>query len=874
MLGSTLGGRYQIVRHLGGGGFGQTYLAEDLHLPSHPQCVVKQLHPRNQQPEVLQASSRLFNAEAEVLYRLGSHDQIPRLFAHFEEGGAFYLVQEWIEGDMLATELVRAGKFKEAQVLALLEDLLKVLEFVHQQQVVHRDIKPANLMRRASDRRIVLIDFGAVKQVSLPAEAEDSETESSVSIAVGSSGYMPNEQLFGQPQFSSDIYAVGMLAIQCLTGIHPRKLQADVKTGELIWRPLVAVSSELAEIVDRMVRYDYRDRYASAVEARAALASITQVAAVEALLSNVQSVSHDGHLAWLERGDELFNAQRYREAVTAYDKVLQAQPEDYLAWFKRGLALDNLTRYEAAIASYDQVIALQPEDYLAWFKRGNALENLTRYGEALQAYDQVVAIQPENYWAWHDRGRVLEALQRYEVAVEAYDRAVQLKSDFQVAVEGRKRVLSKLQRIDVLYQLEHYDAALAACDAALTDTPNDPLAWLMRGMALDNLGQYEAAIAAYDQVVALQPDDHVVWFKRGNALEKLNCFEDAIASYYKVVQIQPENHWAWHDRGRLLEQLRRYEEALASLDRAIQHKPDFHPALDARARILSHIQQARSPERPELTGDSDRDSPGNSPGNSYGNSNEDITRIKQPAVSTGADQETFAYVPELTHILIPPQPLEDDEADATAFDPAASLGLPATSAPFVSHPVAHQGESAVMPVSPTLHDGLDSFRRWFQRGRALEKLQRYAEALTAYDQASQIQGDYPDLWRWRGNVLHTLGRYEEAIASYDRALRLKPDNAVVWCYLGSSLVTMKRLREALACFEKAIVLEPQRHNLWYWRGRVQAEMGLYADAVQSFERALEIKPGFQPAIRDRQRILTKWKPRPKPAEAGDPGLSA
>src|ERR687886_2060115 len=132
-----LGGRYKIISQLGAGGFGQTFLAEDLHLPGHPQCVVKQLKPQTSEPETLAMARRLFDTEAEVLYQLGNHDQIPRLLAHFEDNEEFYLAQEFIEGEALTQELVKGQPWTEAQVIDLLQDMLQVLFFVHEQQVIH-----------------------------------------------------------------------------------------------------------------------------------------------------------------------------------------------------------------------------------------------------------------------------------------------------------------------------------------------------------------------------------------------------------------------------------------------------------------------------------------------------------------------------------------------------------------------------------------------------------------------------------------------------------------------------------------------------------------------------------------------------------------
>ena len=283
MLGITLSGRYKIVQHLGGGGFGQTYLAQDLQLPGNPVCVVKQLKPQSTDPLTLQTAKRLFDREAQVLYKLGNHDQIPRLLAHLEQEQEFYLVQEYIEGHDLKQELPRGKKFSETQVIALCQELLTILEFVHQQEVIHRDIKPANIIRRKLDGKLVLIDFGAVKEVAT--QTVNPEGHTNLTVAIGSPGYMPSEQLRGKPQFCSDIYAVGMLCIQALTGLPPNQLPEDAKTSEIIWRDQwqhhtppeqVQTSYTLADVLDTMVRYDYRQRYQTAVEALQALASLSQ----------------------------------------------------------------------------------------------------------------------------------------------------------------------------------------------------------------------------------------------------------------------------------------------------------------------------------------------------------------------------------------------------------------------------------------------------------------------------------------------------------------------------------------------------------------------------------------------------------------------
>jgi len=265
MIGTIIDGRYHIIQNLGKGGFGTTFLAEDTKRPGNPFCVVKQFTPASTDPATLTILKRLFDQEAAMLETLGKHDQIPQLLAHIEEYQKFYIVQEYIKGNDLSDELISGQKMSEADVIQLLIEILEALEFVHKYKVIHRDIKPDNIRRRHLDNTIFLIDFGAVKEVRTQLVNKQGQITSTVII--GTPGYMPLEQQRGKPQLSSDIYAVGIIAIQAITGLLPDKLEEDIKTGEIIWRKYANVSPKLATVLDKMVSYDFRNRYPTAKEA-------------------------------------------------------------------------------------------------------------------------------------------------------------------------------------------------------------------------------------------------------------------------------------------------------------------------------------------------------------------------------------------------------------------------------------------------------------------------------------------------------------------------------------------------------------------------------------------------------------------------------
>ncbi|MBD2681798.1 WG repeat-containing protein [Nostoc paludosum FACHB-159] len=269
MIGYILRQRYKIVDKLGSGGFGETYLAEypqDLPVIPKYKCVIKRLI-RPSTPDL--DTEQRFKKEAAILFKLGKeHPQIPELYDFFEENREFYLVQEFIEGHDLSNEIISGKPWSEADVIQLLQEILEVLAFVHQHNVIHRDIKPLNLMRRYFDNKLVLIDFGAIKEISTP--KVNIQGQISSTITIGTRDYMPSEQWEGHPQLCSDVYALGMTAIQALTGLTPQQLP-KFETLELRWRDYAQINDGLANFLTKMVQRDFRQRYKNADEALQAL---------------------------------------------------------------------------------------------------------------------------------------------------------------------------------------------------------------------------------------------------------------------------------------------------------------------------------------------------------------------------------------------------------------------------------------------------------------------------------------------------------------------------------------------------------------------------------------------------------------------------
>ena len=265
LIGRTIRNRYHIIKQLGRGGTGVIFIAEDRQC-FNELCVVKQLKPQSHDTQKLQIYRRLFNTEAEVLSHLGEYNRIPRLLAYFSENKNFFIVQELIEGKSISEEIAHNIPFSQVAIIDLLEGVLEILVFLQEQGIIHRDLKPANLIRRDTDNKIVLIDFGSVKQI---ATRNHTNIYYKSNIIIGTENYIPIEQVMGHPGFYSDLYSLGIIAVQALTGKLPKELAIDRKS-ELIWRNYLSKKKRynplLLKAIDKAIRYQHQERYQSASE--------------------------------------------------------------------------------------------------------------------------------------------------------------------------------------------------------------------------------------------------------------------------------------------------------------------------------------------------------------------------------------------------------------------------------------------------------------------------------------------------------------------------------------------------------------------------------------------------------------------------------
>ena len=551
---SLLGGRYLILKQLAEGAFGHTLLAEDTHLPGYPKCVVKQLKPQTGS-KATKTARRLFNQEAEVLYELGNHPQIPKLLAHFEDRNGFYLAQEYIQGRSLSQELKQNAPCSEPQVIQLVREILEVLVFVHQQQVIHRDLKPGNLIRRQDDGKIVMIDFGAVKHAT-EKFLEPAPGETDFTIAIGTVGYIPCEQLKGRPRLSSDIYAVGIIGVQALTGISPTELKEDEK-GEIAWQSHAPqISLEFANVLNKMIRDRCEYRYDNALEALRAITDLMQrrqpaeledplptslpptelhgdeeepsslpngQAAKSRRLSSKAIAPASNHA----RVDDPSSPSNWNHPAHIQDSSLQSSPSSFP---ERGNQIPQRLQDEGmnlAVSLWRQrhrvnpwyiigligILAALPavERSISLAAQRNALlsANSVPPHHVLEPAKRVAQNLPKSRDP-EDLAR--QAAQQIAVYLETAETATE-NGDTQRALTLYQRVLrldhqntkALTQRCLLLNQLSNPYPALGACEDLLVQDSGNVVAVWGLGKANYDMGDYSGALEYYNQALAIDP---------------------------------------------------------------------------------------------------------------------------------------------------------------------------------------------------------------------------------------------------------------------------------------------------------------------------------------------------------------------------------
>ncbi|MEO0967650.1 MAG: tetratricopeptide repeat protein [Cyanobacteria bacterium J06639_18] len=610
MIDKILDGRYQITKALSKGGFGETFLAKDVKRPGNPVCIVKKLHSSHENTEFLKVAGGLFKKEAAILKKLGKHDKVPTLLADIEEGQDFYLVEQFIPGNTLNQEILAGKSWSEFTVISFLKEILTILHFVHSQGVIHRDIKPENIIRRTSDRKLVLIDFGAVKEIG----TQIHQGQINLTITIGTPGYIPIEQTQGSPQFNSDIYALGKIAIQALLGLNIQQLinlkdPSNPSMGEIIWENRKKISPKLANIINKMVRCDYSQRYHSANEVLADLEKITAGAKSNKEISNTNTSTNtkSGIFRTLlpqtpKPKTLVFAGLGILGVIGISVGVVWSQSKAIAEYFDRqGVTKGQKGEHKAALADFNRAIWFNSKDPIIYKNKGTAHFTLKDYGGAIEDFTKVIELDPNNALGYHKRGLVYSSSKHKQRAIADYTRAIQIDpklfvaylmrgndrfymGDSQGAVSDYTKVIelkpdfaeAYIDRCNLYKQIHEFKKAIGDCDKAISLSPQNFAAYNNRGNLLREIGDYQGAIADFSKGININPNAIQLYNNRGHVYSLgLKDYKKAIEDYNQVIKRNKKSAAGYLNRGAARFGIGDTQGAIADASKAIELKSDF-----------------------------------------------------------------------------------------------------------------------------------------------------------------------------------------------------------------------------------------------------------------------------------------------------------
>ena len=740
-----LGGRYSITRYLGGNEGVETYLADNLHRQYQSPCLIKQIELPIIHGSGKVKIERRFAEELSILERLGYHEQIPQLWDHFEENGEFCLVQEYIQGENLAQKIEQQD-LSSLEVTKILVSTLTVLNFIHQNRIIHRNIKPSNLMIRYEDKQVVITDFGILRDIqTLPNITLDSNQQED------KINYWSPEQIAGRPTISSDLYALGMSAIEALTKVKPKNIPRSKQTGKLLWQENVNVDRRLVKIIEKMVDLDLGQRYSSAEKALNDLLKVNALGKSNRQLKKSSRKAKNSSRAAKPKLGGLI-AIGLLGFVCLLGSIEFAFPtvRPMYYWYQGKKSLPQ--KPVVALDIFTKAIDLKPKSVMAWSGRGDALYKLGRYPEAKEAYAEAAVLDETDWQNWQKQGDALYKLEQFTDAIALYDRALKLNKN-----EGELYN----RRGKALYKLQDYETALTMQEKALEIDRLNPVFLSDRAKNLIQLGQYYDALTMLNRVQVSEPDKINLWQDKALVLEALDRPQESASvnreiaqSYGKILREQPNNEKIWLAQGDFFVARKLYLQAVKSYQEAVEIKANFYPGWLALGQALAQAGK--------------------------------------------------------------------DKSALDAFDRALS-------------------------IRPK------SYLAWQAKGLVYQNQNNnLAQAISSYDRGIAINSGYAPLWRDRGLALNRQGNYSQAIESLSKASELVSQDAQTWTALATAWNKKGEDKKALLALEKAIELQPQDPNIWNQKGQIYTKNAQYDEACATYRQSL-------PVITDSSMIMSSMR---------------
>lgn len=594
-MSQLLGDRYQAVKILKTYGFGKTYLATDTQLPDRPKCIIKQLQYPDTSPKSRKLLQILLEKKAEAFTSIAPHPQIPCLLDYFQGRQHFYLVEEFIPGTSLEKEIGCDRPFSQSKLIQLLQESLTALSVIHDAGLIHLNLKPSNLIRHATTGKLMLIGLGIFHDIC--DRAWRSHTQTTPGDLNGSALYMAPEQQENQPQFNSDLYTLGIIAIQAATGYSAAELstyplETQAATPEEAWYYGISLDPRLVQLLNRLIHPSSQQRYQLTKDALADLQSFYRKNSVNTVPTDtkkqkdaaeltappessplpptaptprnkrgwrwgIASVVLGGAIATLagiqlpqrltsryfsHQGQTAAERDRPLVALNAYNRALQWHPKNTTVLYQRGRLHDRLGNTTAALEDFTQAIQQNATPVEAYYQRGNLRLQLGDYQGAIADYTQALELNPNYTQAYVNRGNAQASLGNERQATQDYTKAIEQDGNFAAAYLNRCLSRSNLG--------DHF-GAVEDCTKAINLRPTHPYAYQNRGLARRRVGDFQGAIMDYNTAIELNPEDADPYYNRGLARYDLGDTGGAINDFSIAIELNEDHVLAYYDRARL-----------------------------------------------------------------------------------------------------------------------------------------------------------------------------------------------------------------------------------------------------------------------------------------------------------------------------------
>lgn len=727
-LKQIVGGRYSITRYLGSDGDIGTYVADNLRRKYQSPCLVKQIELLNAHGDGEVKLEQRFAEELLALERLGYHEQIPHLWDHFEENDEFYLIQEYFQGESLAQKIAQHN-LSVIQIMQILGSTLSVLGFIHQNHIIHRNIKPSNLIIRDRDQRVILTNFGIlndIKNLSIRI-FEDKVNQDH-------QNYCSPEQIAGRATISSDLYALGMTVIEALTKVPPASFSRDQQTGKLQWAQNIDLDRRLVKIIDKLIQLDLGQRYQSADKVLHDLQKINAFSDSERKQppqAGQENRQTSTRLSTLPIFIGLLGITCLLGSIEfAFPLV---RPIYY--WHQGQKMLPQ--QPQAALNIFDKAIDLKPQSSLAWSGKGDALSLLERYPQALKAYAKASELNSNNAENWKKQGNIWYRLEKYPNAIAAYDRALELE---------QKDGEIYNRRGQALYQLQQYQEALAMQESALEIDRLEAQYLGDRAANLLKLGQYYDALSSFNRVQAIEPNSLQLWQDKFLVLEALKrpqeaerVFREANNEYIKILQEQPLNEQIWLAQGDFFTTAQMYQKAVDSYNQATELKPNMYEAWRKKGNALAQLEQ---------------------------------------------NQQALAALDQA--LLLRPQSYLALQTQGLVFQNQNN---------FAEAIALYDRGIEIAPNYAPL---------WRDRGLVLIQQQKYSQAIESLSKASSLAAADAITWQGLATAWNATGENQKALSAIDQAIEIDSQNSNLWNIKGLIYTENAQYDEACDTYRQSL----------------------------------------------------------------------